>query len=148
MIGAISLEGEGKRNTTCGNNDLMWGRLPYTEGGREKYSTSTEVAKKIFWKLESVVCRASVMMLYGLPGKMARTIAGSFSQGAIPWRLTLKAFADCSNPDDSLVHKTYGIHSTSWSRVDWRTSPPYGHRKPLLTPAAGMVEKTGAGWAS
>jgi hypothetical protein len=77
MIGAISLEGEGKRNKLAVSKLPMWGRLPYAEGGREKYSTSTGVPKKIFSKLESVVRRASVTMQYGVPGKMARTIAGS-----------------------------------------------------------------------
>src|ERR1700761_3103492 len=65
----------------CGTGEgaarLIRGRFPYAEGGREKYSTSTGVPKKIFWKLEPVVCRASVTMVYGVPGKMARTIAGS-----------------------------------------------------------------------
>ena len=34
-------------------------------------------------------------------------------RGSMPWHVTLKSFANGSNPDDSLVHKTYGIHSTS-----------------------------------
>ena len=34
-------------------------------------------------------------------------------RGFMPWPVTPKAFANCSNPDDSLVHKTYGIHSAS-----------------------------------
>jgi hypothetical protein len=76
MISAIPLEGErGLRLRQI--RDLMWGRLVYTEGGSEKNSTSVGVPKKIFLKLEPGVRRASVTMQYGLPGKMARTIAGS-----------------------------------------------------------------------
>ncbi len=39
--------------------------------------------------------------------------------GSMPWLVTLKVFAHCSNPDDSLVHKTYGIHSASRTRGDF-----------------------------
>jgi hypothetical protein len=37
--------------------------LAYADGGREKYSTSTGVPRKIFGKLEPAVCRASVTMV-------------------------------------------------------------------------------------
>ena len=78
MIGAISLEGEGANGIQlAGSKSPDVGTISYAEGGREKYSTSTGVPKKIFSKLESVVCRASVTMQYVVPGKMARTIAGS-----------------------------------------------------------------------
>ena len=40
-------------------------------------------------------------------------------RGSMPWPVTLKAFANGSNPDDSLVHKTYGIHSASRARGDF-----------------------------
>src|ERR1700761_4294105 len=39
-------------------------------------------------------------------------------RGTVPWPVPLKVFAHCSNPDDSLVHKTYGIHSASRARGD------------------------------
>jgi hypothetical protein len=41
--------------------------------------------------------------------------------GTMPWPVTPKAFANCSNPDDSLVHKTYGIHSASRAWGDFVT---------------------------
>ena len=34
-------------------------------------------------------------------------------RGSMPWPVTLKVFAHRSNPDDSLMNKTYGIHSAS-----------------------------------
>jgi hypothetical protein len=40
-------------------------------------------------------------------------------RGSMPWPVTLKSSANCSNPDDSLVHKTYGIHSASRARGDF-----------------------------
>ena len=69
-------------------------------------------------------------------------------RASMPWPVTLKVFAHCSNPDDFLVHKAYGIHSASPGPGRFfRTSPPCGHRKPLLTPQVGTAEKMGVGGA-
>ena len=52
-------------------------------------------------------------------GKDHRPVFYQTRRGSMPWPVTLKAFANCSNPDDSLVHKTYGIHSASRARGDF-----------------------------
>ena len=49
-------------------------------------------------------------------GKDHRGVFYQPRRGSMPWPVTLKVFAHCSNPDDSLVHKTYGIHSASRTR--------------------------------